>query len=161
MDMTESVRRHGFDPTKGFSHLGALEVAARYSRLDVDRNAFPLFANPKTAAQQATERAIGVTWYWNRYAKLLAYYEHTRFEMATANLSPLHSEDVLMEPSSARVLITPRRRTVGRPSGFRLRNSLRDPNVVGVDGEQWIFEAQRMEVSRCGPLVPEEAKFTP
>ncbi len=88
--------RHGFDPTKGFSHLGALEIAARYSRLNVDRNAFPLFANPKTAAQQAAERTIGLTWYLNRYAKLLAYYEHTRFEMATANLIPLHSEDVLM-----------------------------------------------------------------
>jgi len=93
----EGIRpRHAFEPTKGFSYLGAVELAVRYSQLDVDRNAFPLFANQKTAAQQAGETAIGVTWYLNRYAKLLAYYEHTRFGMASSNLTPLHSEDALM-----------------------------------------------------------------
>jgi len=88
--------RHAFEPSKGFSHLGTLELAVRYSHLEVDRNAFSSFANPKTAARQASERAIGVTWYLNRYAKLLAYYEHTQFGMASINLTPLHSEDVLM-----------------------------------------------------------------
>jgi phosphate-selective porin OprO and OprP len=88
--------RRAFEPTKGFSHLGALELAVRYSHLQIDQNAFPLFANPKTAAHEAGERAIGLTWYLNRYAKVLADYEHTRFEMAATNLTPLHSEDVLM-----------------------------------------------------------------
>jgi phosphate-selective porin OprO and OprP len=88
--------RHAFEPYKHLSHLGALELSARYSHLQLDRDAFPLFANPKTAAQQAGERVIGLTWYLDRYAKLLLDYEHTRFGMAASNLTPLHSENVLM-----------------------------------------------------------------
>ena len=88
--------RNSFEPTRGFRHMGAFELAARYSQVRIDGDAFPLFANPKTAAQGAYERAIGLNWYLNRFVKLTTDYEHTNFRMALRNLTPLHSEDVLM-----------------------------------------------------------------
>lgn len=88
--------RNSFEPNRGFRHFGALELAARYSQVRIDGDAFPLFANPKTAAQGAYERAIGINWYLNRFVKLVSDYEHTTFTMATPKLTPLHSEDVLM-----------------------------------------------------------------
>lgn len=88
--------RNSFEPTLGFRHFGAVELAARYSQVRIDGDAFPLFANPKTAAQGAYESAIGVNWYLNRFVKLVSDYEHTSFRMALPNLTPLHNEDVLM-----------------------------------------------------------------
>src|SRR5215469_16466353 len=88
--------RNSFEPTRGFRHFGALELAVRYSQVRIDGDAFPLFANPKTAAQGAFERAIGINWYLNRFVKLVSDYEHTSFRMASPKLTPLHSEDVLM-----------------------------------------------------------------
>jgi phosphate-selective porin OprO/OprP len=92
-----SIRpRNSFEPTKGFRHLGAVELAVRYSQVRIDGDAFPLFASPKTAAQQAQERGIGVNWYLNRFVKLTTDYEHTTFRMSSGKVTPLHSEDVLM-----------------------------------------------------------------
>jgi phosphate-selective porin OprO/OprP len=88
--------RNAFEPSRGFRHMGALELAVRYSQLRIDGDAFPLFANPKTAAQGAYERAIGLNWYLNRFVKLTTDYEHTTFRMASRNVTPLHNEDVLM-----------------------------------------------------------------
>jgi phosphate-selective porin OprO and OprP len=84
------------EPYKGLRHLGAWELATRYTRLGVDPKAFPIFANPKTAASSANEYAIGVNWYLNRHAKLVNDYEYTRFGMNTATTTPLHSENVIM-----------------------------------------------------------------
>ncbi len=88
--------KNAFEPTKGFSHLGALEVGIRYSKLQIDPDAFPLFANSKTAAQQANERGIVLNWYLNRYTKLVTDFEHTKFRMASNTVAPLHSENVLI-----------------------------------------------------------------
>jgi len=88
--------RNGFEPNRGFRHLGALELAARYSQLRIDGDAFPLLANPKTAAQKAQEAGIGFNWYLNQYVKLVTDYEHTTFRMASGAVTPLHSENVLM-----------------------------------------------------------------
>jgi phosphate-selective porin OprO and OprP len=88
--------RNSFEPTRGFRHMGALELAVRYSQLRIDGDAFPLFANAKTAAQGANERAIGMNWYLNRFVKLTTDYEHTTFRMALRSVTPLHNEDLLM-----------------------------------------------------------------
>ena len=88
--------RNATEHARGFRRLGALELALRYSQLRIDGDAFPLFANPKTAAQEANERAIGINWYLNRYVKFEMDYEHTAFRMASATVAPLHSENVLM-----------------------------------------------------------------
>ncbi len=88
--------RNASEHAVGFRRFGALELALRYSQLRIDGDAFPLFANPKTAAQGANERAIGINWYLNRYVKLGMDYEHTAFRMASSTITPLHSENVLM-----------------------------------------------------------------
>ena len=88
--------RNSFEPARGFRHFGAVELTARFSQVRIDGDAFPLFANPKTAAQRAEEQAIGVNWYLNRYVKLITDYEHTTFRMALRSVTPLHAENVLM-----------------------------------------------------------------
>jgi phosphate-selective porin OprO/OprP len=88
--------RNATEHARGFRRLGALELALRYSQLRIDGDAFPLFANPKTAAQAANERGIGINWYLNRYVKFVMDYEHTAFRMASTTVAPLHSENVLM-----------------------------------------------------------------
>jgi phosphate-selective porin OprO/OprP len=88
--------RNATEHERGFRRFGALELALRYSQLRIDGDVFPNFANPSTAAQSAKEGAIGVNWYVNRYVKLVTDYEHTGFRMASSTVTPLHSENVLM-----------------------------------------------------------------
>jgi len=88
--------RNAFEPGRGFDHFGALELALRYSQLRVDGDAFPHFANPATAPRFAEEDGIGFNWYLTRYVKLQTDYEHTGFRMAVPGITPLHSENVLM-----------------------------------------------------------------
>ncbi|TWI01906.1 phosphate-selective porin OprO/OprP [Luteimonas cucumeris] len=59
---------------------GALELVARYGVLDVDDDAFPLFADPATAASQASSWGLALNWYLTGNFKLVANYTHTRFE---------------------------------------------------------------------------------
>lgn len=87
--------RNSFEPNRGFGHLGAVELALRYSELGINPAAFPLFASTKTAAQQARATGVAINWHVNRYVKLMTDYEHTRFGMASIQGTPLHSEDVL------------------------------------------------------------------
>jgi len=87
--------KNSFEPSRGIRHLGAFELALRYSELRIG-DAFPQFANPSTAAQAAKERSVGINWYLNRDVKLTTDYEHTGFQMAEGSAAPLHSENVLM-----------------------------------------------------------------
>lgn len=66
------------------SGFGAWEAVARYSRLDVDDDAFPLYANPAAAARVAATWTAGVNWYLSRYAKLSADYAWTGFKGGAA-----------------------------------------------------------------------------
>lgn len=88
--------RASFEPQKGIRHLGGWELAGRYSRLRVDGNAFPLFADPKTAAAAATEWGVALNWYLNRFTRITNAYEHTSFLMALPKLAALHSENLVM-----------------------------------------------------------------
>lgn len=63
----------------GRGGLGALELVARYSTLIVDPAAFPVFANPASAAQRAQEWAGGVNWYPERGVKVSLAYSHTNY----------------------------------------------------------------------------------
>jgi phosphate-selective porin OprO/OprP len=78
----------GVDPQQPFDlsqhHWGALELAARYNVLDVDGKAFPLFANPASAASRATAWAVGLNWYLTRGVRFLLDYEQTRFKGGAA-----------------------------------------------------------------------------
>lgn len=88
--------RRAFEPQRGIHHLGGWELAGRYSRLSVDGNAFPVFADPKKAAAGAEEWGVALNWYLNRFARIMNAYEHTSFKMASPPLAPLHSENVVM-----------------------------------------------------------------
>jgi phosphate-selective porin OprO/OprP len=88
--------KYAFEPTRGLRHLGGWELVTRYSRLRVDRDAFPLFADPKKSAAGAAEWGVGINWYLNRFARVGTDYEHTRFDMVSSKVAPLHSENVVM-----------------------------------------------------------------
>jgi phosphate-selective porin OprO/OprP len=66
-----------FDPCKG--GWGAWEIAARYSQLDVDDDAFPVYADRTASAESARAWAAGVNWYLNRNLKVMLDYEQTSF----------------------------------------------------------------------------------
>lgn len=58
---------------------GALELVARYGQLKLDEAAFPVFADRKTAASQATAWALGLNEYLNPALRLSLDYEESRF----------------------------------------------------------------------------------
>jgi phosphate-selective porin OprO/OprP len=60
-------------------HFGALEVKARFARLDVDSAVFPNLASKTASARGATEVAAGLNWYWSDNAKFVVDWEHTEF----------------------------------------------------------------------------------
>jgi len=72
-----------FDPHKGT--WGAFELAARFGNLKVDNDAFPLFADPVKAAEEASAWAAGINWYLNKNVKVVADYDQTGFKGGAAN----------------------------------------------------------------------------
>jgi phosphate-selective porin OprO and OprP len=66
-----------FDPAAG--SFGAVELAVRYSELNVDDASFPAYANPATTPDKAKAWAIGLNWYLAKAVKVVANYEHTTF----------------------------------------------------------------------------------
>lgn len=75
-------------PTKPFDLAngtwGAFELAARYGELNVDKDAFPFFADPARAARVAESWGLGLNWYWNRNVKFQLNYEQTDFTGGSA-----------------------------------------------------------------------------
>ena len=70
--------RRSFDPTRGT--WGALELAARVNRLNVDGSAFSRgLADPTRSAREARAWAVGLNWYVNRNVKYVLNYERTTF----------------------------------------------------------------------------------
>lgn len=69
--------RRPFHP--GAGGWGAWEIAGRVGQLDVDDDAFPLFANPDTSATKATAWGVGLNWHLNRNVKVNVNYDQTRF----------------------------------------------------------------------------------
>jgi phosphate-selective porin OprO and OprP len=72
------VPRKALEP--GLGTWGAFEVTARYSELNVDDKAFPVFANPRISARKAQALVGGLNWYFNRNVKFVANYEQTFFK---------------------------------------------------------------------------------
>ncbi|MFL6591768.1 MAG: OprO/OprP family phosphate-selective porin [Luteimonas sp.] len=64
----------------GESGWGAFELVGRYGRLDIDDAAFPLFADPESAARSASSWGLGLNWYLTSNLKLMANYTHTVFD---------------------------------------------------------------------------------
>ncbi|MDI9238288.1 porin [Lysobacter sp. LF1] len=63
---------------------GAWELVARYGELDIDDDAFPVFADPNAVARRAKAWALGVNWYLTGNFKLVANYTQTEFDGGAA-----------------------------------------------------------------------------
>jgi len=74
--------RNRFDPKNG--NWGAFELAARYSTLKVDGDAFPLFASAAVSARQAEAWGTGINWYLTSNVKAVVDYEQTDFKGGAA-----------------------------------------------------------------------------
>lgn len=71
-----------FNPFEG--HWGALQLAARWSELDVDDSTFQII-DPNKAATHATAWTLGANWFLNTYALIRADYEQVSFDGGAAN----------------------------------------------------------------------------
>lgn len=78
MNFVGLTPRDRFDPEAG--HWGALQLAARVSRLLLDDATFPTYADPATAARSATEWQVGVNWYAARQTKAQLLFSSTSFD---------------------------------------------------------------------------------
>jgi len=78
----------GVSPKQNFdlkNHTwGAFELVARYSKIELDEDTFPVFANPASAARSAEAWAAGVNWYLNKSVKVMLDYEATKFDGGSA-----------------------------------------------------------------------------
>jgi phosphate-selective porin OprO/OprP len=90
--------------TVGGAGWGAWELVARYGELDIDEDAFPLFADPASVASQATSWGLGVNWYLNSYFKLVANYTQTRFDDGAPDGADPRRRKSLLHPRTVRVL---------------------------------------------------------
>jgi phosphate-selective porin OprO/OprP len=91
--------RHPFDPRN--DGWGAVQLVARYEELNVDKAAFPNFANPATSASAAQAWAVGLNWYLNKNIRVNASYSRTTFTgggttaaTTAPNVVASHPEDV-------------------------------------------------------------------
>jgi phosphate-selective porin OprO/OprP len=85
-----------FDPRR--HQWGAFELAARYSHVSVDKDAFRLgLADPSASAGAAKAWTLGLNWYLNRSVKAMFNYERTDFDRAIKFGSAKHDhEDVFL-----------------------------------------------------------------
>jgi len=70
---------------------GAWQVAARVTELDVDKDAFPTFADAAKSAEMARSYGIGLNWYLNTMVRISTDYNWTRFTGA-----PLRDEHAII-----------------------------------------------------------------
>jgi len=66
-----------FDPFKG--SWGALQLAARWTELNVDSDTFKMI-DPTRSASKATAGTFGANWFLNKYALIRLDYEYVSFE---------------------------------------------------------------------------------
>jgi phosphate-selective porin OprO/OprP len=75
--------RAAFDPKNG--KWGALELTARYHRLQIDKAAFPRFASLSSSARKVQGFTVGTNWFLNTGVKISANYEWLDFKRGAAN----------------------------------------------------------------------------
>lgn len=86
--------RRNFDPKA--RAWGALEVKGRLGRLQIDRGAFPVYADPARAASEAKAWSAGINWHLNQNVKLSLDYDHTAFTGGAAAGADRHSESGIL-----------------------------------------------------------------
>ena len=71
---------HPFDLRKGRFGLGALELTARYSELELGKSVFSgHLADSTLWSRQAQMVDVGFNWYLNKFVKMYFDWEHTIF----------------------------------------------------------------------------------
>lgn len=70
-----------FSPGSGW---GAWEIVGRYGELEIDGDAFPLFADAAVSARRAKAWTLGVNWYLTSNLKLVVNYLDTQFDGGAA-----------------------------------------------------------------------------
>ena len=84
-------------PIRAFNPLdgkwGALQLAARWSQLDVDSDTF-VFVDPNKSANQARAWTVGANWYLNNNALIRTDYEQVSFDGGAKNGGNRPSEQV-------------------------------------------------------------------
>jgi phosphate-selective porin OprO/OprP len=73
-----SLPTHSWDPSRGY--FGALEIAARYGRLDLDPRAFPAFADPTKSPHAAMTVGLTLSWVLGKLYRTVIAWERTQFE---------------------------------------------------------------------------------
>ncbi len=69
-----------FDLRKGKFGLGAIELASRYSYLNIDRDVFTAgLVDPNLWTNSAYLVDVGVNWYWTQYIKVYLGWQHAAF----------------------------------------------------------------------------------
>lgn len=85
----EDASHRGVKPNRPFAPgeggWGAFELMGRYGQLDVDDDAFPVFADPEAAASRARAWTLGLNWYLTSNFKLVANYTHASFDGGAAD----------------------------------------------------------------------------
>jgi phosphate-selective porin OprO/OprP len=69
--------RHPFNPREGY--WGAFQLVGRYAELDIDNDAFPIYANPLTSATDAQAWSVGLNWYLNKNIRVNTSFSRTTF----------------------------------------------------------------------------------
>jgi phosphate-selective porin OprO and OprP len=64
---------------------GAFELVARYGELDLDDDAFPIFASASSSVTKEKAAGVGLNWYLNKQIKIAVNYEHTTFDGGAAD----------------------------------------------------------------------------
>ena len=72
------VPRHPFNPASGA--WGAWQLVGRYAELNLDSDAFPLYADPAISARSASAWSVGLNWYLNRNVRVNTSFSHTVFD---------------------------------------------------------------------------------
>jgi phosphate-selective porin OprO and OprP len=58
---------------------GAFQLKGRYTVLNIDQNAFPIFADPTKSASESKSWGTGMNWYLNNNLKFMLDYSHSTF----------------------------------------------------------------------------------
>ena len=86
--------RHNLNLSEGT--WGAFEVAARYSELDIDRDAFTGFADPTKSARAAHALTLGLNWYPNRTFRASVNYTLTDYDGGNGATGNKHAENLIL-----------------------------------------------------------------
>ncbi|MGH7710296.1 MAG: porin, partial [Gemmatimonadaceae bacterium] len=71
-----------FDPQR--RQWGAFEIGLRYNAFTIDRDAFPVFADPNTQPQRASTSGVAFNWYLNRGVRFMVNYSVTQYRGGSA-----------------------------------------------------------------------------